>query len=91
MAKLEKLRELMEQITPGKWSHSDRWVEPPGKIDPIAYCGTDDTGYKDAKFIVIAHDLLPQLIAIAEAAQKVVRHETGSFDLLTDAVRGIEK
>lgn len=94
MTTLTKLAELMAKATPDKWVNSDRWVEPPDKRHPIAFCGMDEHGVHDAALIVAAINALPGLLAVAEAAQEVQYQAArfGPFDgeqSLDDAFTGL--
>ena len=107
MTKLEELKALMGHSSPGPFHLIDDNaaydLRPLWEVSNDAYISGDEeavgpfnatlhTGCReDFELFIAMHKSLPALIAIAEAAQKVVRHETGSFDLLTDAVREIEK
>ena len=107
MTKLEELKALMEASSPGPFrladGNADSEYRPLWEVSNDAYISGDEEAVgpfnatlhvgckEDFELFIAMHKSLPALIAIAEAAQKVVRHETGSFDLLTDAVRGIEK
>ena len=90
MTKLEELKALMreELLAMQKYS-SVMWDNEFSDDEKNTFLCA---GLRQKKLLeVAALEFLPALLAIAEAAQKVVRHETGSFDLLTDAVREIDK
>lgn len=83
---IHTLKELLEKTTPGEWvirelpGGSDYFIQAP-RLDPthpydVDILGEDDTLYPtkraDAEFIVVAHNLLPELFDyIRELEEKI--------------------
>jgi hypothetical protein len=74
---IQRLREAHEAATPGPWSAraveetKDAWwsVDAPGDPPGLAL-----TSVADAHAIVLAHNALPALLDIAEAARRYLAH-----------------
>lgn len=66
--KLPDIRALIEAATPGPWVKSNELGSD--SIGPVSgnYAGAD-ASEEDIRFILASRDLLPKLLAVAEAAE----------------------
>lgn len=93
MSKIDELRGLVERATRGPWVEREALKATAGGIRTerdIFGAGGDrvllNLSEADRLLIVAAVNALPALLAVAEAARKVVQH-TADFDLETALAR----
>lgn len=90
--KLEEIRALIEAATPGPWTRYPEFIKAPTRYvaEKSAWARNDDFD-----FIAAARDLMPKLLAVAEAlkdaiAEESVRDELASYICGHDALEALE-
>ncbi len=69
---LSRLRALHEAATPGRWERDDKRVLGGPRGDETASCTWSEAPCQNAALIAAMRNTLPALLAVAEAADRVV-------------------
>jgi|SRR5690606_4249049 len=86
---IEALRAVYEAATPGTWRHSlHGWYEVEAEPNTlVADCGSIGRAAEDARAIAATHNVMPELLAVVEAADDEPRtNEDGELTTLALAL-----